>query len=105
MRVPTEQIMNKLIPMPGCRIGQITRASPKLLHVTAHSTRPGGRCPGCGCASRAVHSTYRRRPADLPSLGRAVHIGLDVRRFEPPRVSRKRFGVCYAAIGVSSSAA
>jgi transposase len=31
--------------------------------------------------SRAVHSRYRRHPADLPSLGRRVHVGLRVRRF------------------------
>ena len=31
--------------------------------------------------SRAVHSHYRRRPADLPSLGRAVQVSLRVRRF------------------------
>ena len=29
----------------------------------------------------------------------------DTTRTEPPRVSRRRFGVCYAAMGVSSSAA
>jgi len=73
--------MNKLAPMPGCRIEQIIQASPDLLHVVARGTRPGGRCPDCGRASRAVHSTYRRHPADLPSLGRAVRIDLNVRRF------------------------
>jgi len=31
--------------------------------------------------SRAVHSRYRRRPADLPSLGRMVRVSLRVRRF------------------------
>ena len=31
--------------------------------------------------SRAVHSRYRRRPADLPSLGQTVRISLRVRRF------------------------
>ena len=31
--------------------------------------------------SRAVHSRYRRHPADLPSLGRAVRVSLRVRRF------------------------
>ena len=55
--------------MPGCRIKAITPDGPDLLHVDARSTRPGGRCPDCGRASRAVHSRYRRHPADLPSLG------------------------------------
>ena len=73
--------MNKLCPMPGCRLKQITRESPGFLSITAKGTRPGGRCPDCGQASRAVHSRYRRRPADLPSLGRAVRVDLHLRRF------------------------
>src|SRR4051812_43617791 len=73
--------MNKLCPMPGCRVEQITRDDPGLLSITAQGTRPGGRCPDCGHASRAVHSRYRRRPADLPSLGRAVRLDLRLRRF------------------------
>src|SRR3954454_19789228 len=73
--------MNKLCPMPGCRVKQITRDGPGLLSITAKGTRPGGRCPDCGRASRAVHSRYRRRPADLPSLGRAVRLDLRLRRF------------------------
>jgi transposase len=73
--------MNKLCPMPGCRIEQITPEDPTILHIAAYATRPGGRCPDCGRASRAVHSTYHRRPADLPSLGRAVRVDLRVRRF------------------------
>ena len=73
--------MNELCPMPGCSIERITPDGPGFLHITAHGTRPGGRCPDCGRASRAVHSRYRRRPADLPSLGRAVGVELGVRRF------------------------
>src|SRR3954470_14557698 len=73
--------MNKLCPMPGCRVKQITRDDPGLLSITAQGTRPGGRCPNCGYASRAVHSRYRRRPADLPALGRAVRLDLRLRRF------------------------
>src|SRR3954463_4139403 len=73
--------MNKLCPMPGCRVKQITREDPGRLSITAKGTRPGGRCPDCGQASRAVHSRYRRRPADLPALGRAVRVDLRLRRF------------------------
>jgi hypothetical protein len=62
--------MNELWPMPGCRVEQIACSGPDLVHITAHGTRPGGRCPDCGRASRAVHSYYRRQAADLPSLGR-----------------------------------
>src|SRR4051794_25256406 len=73
--------MNKLRPMPGCRVEQITREDRGLLSITAKGTRPGGRCPECGEASRAVHSRYRRCPADLPALGRAVRVDLRLRRF------------------------
>jgi transposase len=67
--------------MPGCDVERITRDDPGFLRIAARGTRPGGRCPDCGRASRAVHSRYRRRPADLPSLGRAVGVELHVRRF------------------------
>ena len=93
MLVPTERSMNDLFPMPGCRVQEIARVGPALLHVAARATRPGGRCPDCGRASRAVHSTYHRHPADLPSLGRAVRIDLDVRRFycRNPGCARRTF--------------
>jgi hypothetical protein len=73
--------MNELCPMPGCRVEAITLDGPNLLHIAAHGTQPGGRCPDCGRASRAVHSRYRRRAADLPSLGRRVHVAIRARRF------------------------
>jgi transposase len=73
--------MNDNFPVPGCRIERITRDSPELLHVAAHGTKPNGHCPDCGRASRAVHSHYRRCPADLPLLGSQVRVGLRVRRF------------------------
>lgn len=40
--------------MPGCRVEAITSGGPDLLHVAAHGACPGGRCPECGGASRAV---------------------------------------------------
>ena len=51
--------------MPGCRVGQVTRAGPEMIRVIAHGRRSSGRCPDCGRVSAAVHSTYRRHPADL----------------------------------------
>jgi len=67
--------------MPGCRVEQITHNGPTRLHIAAHGLTSGSRCPDCGRASRAAHNRYQRRPADLPSLGRAAGIGLQVRRF------------------------
>lgn len=85
--------MNELCPMPGCRVERVARESPDLLHIAARGTRPGGRCPDCGRASRAVHSRYRRHPADLPSLGSRVRVGLVVRRFycRTPSCARRTF--------------
>ena len=79
--------------MPGCRVEAITPGGPDFLHVAAHGTRPGGRCPDCGRASRAVHSRYQRHSADLPSLGRRVRVGLRVRRFycRNARCARRTF--------------
>ena len=73
--------MNESCPMPGCRVDHVTRAGPETIHVGAHGRRSSGRCPACGRASTAVHSTYRRHPADLPSFGRGVRLTLRVRRF------------------------
>jgi len=72
--------MPDFFPMPGCRVERITPVS-DFLDIAAHGTRPGNRCPDCGRASRAVHSRYRRKPADHPSLGRRVGVSLCVRRF------------------------
>jgi len=73
--------MTDIFPLPGCRVEAVTPDGPDLLHVDARGTRPGGCCPDCGRPCRAVHSRYRRRPADLPSIGRRVQVGLRVRRF------------------------
>jgi len=73
--------MNIQCPIPGCRIEQVTPDTPAHLQIAAHGLDRGGRCPDCGTRSRAVHSRYRRRPADLPSLGRMVRVSLRVRRF------------------------
>jgi transposase len=73
--------MNQLCLMPGCRVEKIVSSGPDFVNTAAHGTRAGGRCPDCGHASRAVHSYYHRHAADLPSFGRAIHVGLRLRRF------------------------
>ncbi len=73
--------MNVPCPMPGCRVGHVTRAGPETIRVVAHGRRSSGRCPDCGSVSAVLHSTYRRHPADLPSFGRKVSLTLRVRRF------------------------
>ena len=75
VRAPIPCAMTDFFPMPRCHVEQIMPASPDFLHIAARGIRPGSRRPQCGRASRAVHSRYRRKAADLPSLGREVCIG------------------------------
>lgn len=79
--LPITLAMTDFFPMPGCRVEQITPEAPDLLSIAAQGTKPGNRCPDCEQASRAVHSRYRRKPADLPSLGCKIGVSLRVRRF------------------------
>jgi transposase len=53
----------------------------------------GGRCPSCKMLSDTPHSTYIRRPADLPSAGLSVQLQLHVRRFRcrNPKCARRTF--------------
>src|SRR4051794_4941 len=73
--------MNELFLIPGCRIEQVTRAGPTTVQISTQGTQSGAACPNCRTLSQAIHSRYRRRPADLPTLGSAVRLDLLVRRF------------------------
>ncbi len=73
--------MNIQCPIPGCRVEQVTSDNLAHLQIAARGLGRSECCPDCGKRSRAVHSRYHRRPADLPSLGRAVRVRLRVRRF------------------------
>src|SRR4051794_13536120 len=78
---PSHPEPNRITAAQNPKRRTAAREDPGLLSITAQGTRPGGRCPECGYASRAVHSRYRRPPADLPALGRAVRLALRLRRF------------------------
>jgi len=73
--------MNELFLIPGCRIEQVTCPDPTTIEISTQGTQSSAACPNCHALSQAVHSRYRRRPADLPSLGSAVCLDLLVRRF------------------------
>ena len=73
--------MNELFLIPGCRIEQVARAGPTTVQISTQGTQSGAACPNCRTLSQAVHSRYRRRPADLPNLGSTVCLDLLVRRF------------------------
>lgn len=67
------------------------------IRVHARCSDAAASCPHCGTVSSHLHSTYRRRPADLPTHGRAVELILLVRRFRcraiecPARIFAERF--------------
>jgi hypothetical protein len=73
--------MHELFPIPDCRVAEVMRAGPARLDVAIQATASGASCPVCQTMSRAIHSWYRRHPADLPNLGREVRLELTVRRF------------------------
>lgn len=67
--------------MPGCRVERVVREGMPELIIVARRDTDGAACPECHVPSHAPHSTYIRRPADLPVLGRAVRVEVHVRRF------------------------
>ena len=78
--MPTE--LNVLIPT-GLSVIQILPGIDRVVLV-AKPTAAAGACPLCGTPSDRVHSTYRRRLADLPWQGRVVEIRVQARRFRCP---------------------
>ena len=82
--------MRDMYSVPGCRVERVTSAGSLGQVLVVRGTRDSGRCPTCEASSRAVHSTYARRPADLPSLGRTLRLHLHVRRFYCQRPSCPR---------------
>ena len=89
--------MQRFSFLPGCRVLQIERGSRGSRVILADNRRGSARCPPCGAVSRAVHSRYRRSPADLPDFGHELHVALLVRRFYcrqatcPKRTFAERF--------------
>ena len=82
-----------LFPLPeGLEMTAINETAEELLiHVTSH--RSSSPCPQCAMPSSAIHSSYRRRPRDLPCTGRPIRLVLTVRKFfcRNPDCSRKVF--------------
>ena len=70
-----------LLPLPdGLDITSISETPEELL-VRVTSNRLSSPCPGCATPSTAVHSSYRRKPMDLPCTGRRIRLLLSVRTF------------------------
>ncbi len=73
--------LSRLLPLPeGLEITAISDASDVVV-VRVISRRSSSCCPVCGASSSAVHSSYRRKPADLPCLGRPLRLLLTVKKF------------------------
>jgi hypothetical protein len=60
----------------------------RLVRVT--SNRSCSLCPLCSTPSHAIHSHYRRKPADLPCTGRPIRLLLTVRKFFCPNATCPR---------------
>jgi hypothetical protein len=69
------------------------RSDAASMHIIAERGSCGARHPNCGWLSLAVHSHYRRRPADLPVLGRTVRLELAICRYycRNPSCPRRTF--------------
>jgi len=82
-----------LVPLPdGLEIIAVSETSEELLvHITSNSLCSP--CPVCSTPSQAIHSYYRRKPADLPCAGRPIRLLLIVRKFfcRNPACPRKVF--------------
>src|SRR5262245_12089210 len=48
--------------------------------IQAHTAAPSALCPGCGSASRRVHSRYKRRLSDQGIGGREMLVEVRARR-------------------------
>jgi transposase len=70
-----------LLPLPeGLEITSISEAKEEL-RVCVTSQRDHSCCPVCGTVSRTIHSYYRRKPQDLPCVGRPLRLVLTVKKF------------------------
>lgn len=71
-----------MLPMdvPGCRVVAVESVGQALV-VTVEGVSRKQVCPSCGHESDDVHSSYVRKPRDLPVQGRSVRLRVIVRRW------------------------
>lgn len=79
---------------PARLLIEAVTTEPDRLLIIARPTALDATCPECGRGSGRVHSRYDRRLLDLPSLGRAIHLHVQVRRFRCATITcpRRIFG-------------
>ncbi len=73
--------MQQLYPIPDCVVEHVGAEAEGSTVLRVRASSDQACCPSCHTPSRAPHSTYLRRPADLPSLGHCVRLEIVVRRF------------------------
>jgi transposase len=69
-----------LFALPGFEVDGI-QIEDNLVCVKAYSTNNEACCPYCGTPSTKRHSTYERKPQDLPWSGKHVRLYLTVQRY------------------------
>jgi hypothetical protein len=72
--------LSLLLPLPeGLEISTVSGSSEAVV-VRILSHRSSSCCPVCSMPSSSIHSFYRRKPADLPCLGRPLRLVLTEKR-------------------------
>jgi transposase len=70
-----------LFPLPeGLEITSVSDTTEEVV-VRVTSYRATSVCPLCSVPSSAIHSYYRRKPLDLPCVGRPIRLLLTVKKF------------------------
>jgi transposase len=83
-RIPDVMAKPTLLPDPTCLHLQLLDASEAAITAHVSITTEEAACPLCQQPSARIHSHYVRSIADLPWMGCAVRLALQVRRFFCP---------------------
>jgi len=73
--------MDAFIPSPQLLAFEKLTVSGLEMTIEAKTTRTVVHCPECQQPTQKVHSSYRRRPRDLPTAGLSVRLLLQTRKF------------------------
>src|SRR5262245_13180848 len=73
--------MDALIPSPHLIAFEKLTVSGLEMTIEAKTTRTVVHCPECQHPTQKVHSSYQRRPRDLPTAGLSVRLLLHTRKF------------------------
>src|SRR5262245_45253065 len=73
--------MDALIASPHLIAFEKLTVSGLEMTIEAKTTRTVVHCPECQQPTQKVHSSYRRRPRDLPTAGLSVRLLLHTRKF------------------------